>query len=196
MADRLDQADAGRPGRGRRSSDRRAYLRFHDLTKAAGLSRVVKADLHADRFSFSIDEAVLFAAQKMDGKQLRVTNTVLAPQTVVERYKSLADIERGFRVLKSDIEIAPVHHRLPERIRAHALICFLALVLHRIIRMRLRGARTSLSPRKALAMLRQIQQHQAAVNNKAVAGISRRTGEQRDLFAALNIEEPKADTAA
>ena len=44
-------------------------------------------------------------------------------------YKSLADIERGFRVLKSDIEIAPVFHRLPDRIRAHALIFFLALVL-------------------------------------------------------------------
>jgi transposase len=38
----------------------------------------------------------------------------------VARYKGLADIERGFRVLKSDIEIAPVHHRLPDRIRAHA----------------------------------------------------------------------------
>jgi len=43
-------------------------------------------------------------------------------------------------VLKSDIEIAPVHHRLPERIRAHALICFLALVLHRVMRMRLKAA--------------------------------------------------------
>ena len=34
----------------------------------------------------------------------------------MQRYKSLADIERGFRVLKSEIEIAPVYHRLPERI--------------------------------------------------------------------------------
>jgi len=42
----------------------------------------------------------------------------------------LADTERDFRVLKSYIEIAPVHHRLPDRIRAHALICFLALVLY------------------------------------------------------------------
>jgi transposase len=56
---------------------------------------------------------------------------------VVERYKSLADIERGFRVLKSDLLIAPVHHRLPERIRAHALICFLALTMYRVMRMRL-----------------------------------------------------------
>ena len=43
----------------------------------------------------------------------------------------LANIERGFRVLESHIEIARVHHRSPERIRAHALICILALLLPR-----------------------------------------------------------------
>ena len=31
-----------------------------------------------------------------------------------KRYKSLADIERGFRVLKSELEIGPMYHRLPE----------------------------------------------------------------------------------
>jgi transposase len=34
----------------------------------------------------------------------------LTPVEVVTRYKSLADIERGFRVLKSEIEIGPIHH--------------------------------------------------------------------------------------
>jgi transposase len=67
----------------------------------------------------------------------------------VQRYKILADIERGFRVLKSDIEIGPVYHRLPQRIRAHALICFLALVLYRVMRMRLKAAKRSESPTHA-----------------------------------------------
>jgi len=73
----------------------------------------------------------------MDGKLLLVTNVAdLTPTEVVLRYKSLADIERGFHVLKSEIEIAPIFHRLPDRIRAHAQICFIALVLHRVMRMR------------------------------------------------------------
>ncbi len=50
-------------------------------------------------------------------KKLLVTNTDAPPQEVVQRYKSLADIERGFRVLKSDIKIGPARHRLPQRIR-------------------------------------------------------------------------------
>lgn len=52
----------------------------------------------------------------------------MAPAQVIERYKSLADIERGFKVLKSELEIGPVYHRLPERIRAHASIRFMALI--------------------------------------------------------------------
>jgi transposase len=49
-------------------------------------------------------------------------------------------------VLKSDIEIGPVYHRLPKRIRAHALMCFMALVLYRVMRMRLQAAKRSESP--------------------------------------------------
>ncbi len=64
-----------------------------------------------------------------------MTNTLdLTAQGVVDRYKSLADIERGFRVLKSEIEIGPVFHRLPERIKAHASLCFIALILYRVMR--------------------------------------------------------------
>ena len=69
---------------------------------------------------------------------------------IVERYKSLADIERGFLVLKSDLEIAQVFHRLPDRIRAHALICFLALVLYRVMRMRLKAHGSAHSPKATL----------------------------------------------
>ena len=93
----------------------------------------------------------------MDGKLMLVTNVAdLRPPEVVKRYKSLADIERGFRVLKSEIEIAPVYHRLPQRIRAHAFVCFLALIVYRVMRQRLKHAKSELSPEKALAQLRKI----------------------------------------
>ena len=77
-------------------------------------------DLQAEAFSFTIDEDRQRYLELLDGKLLLVTNTDAPAAEVVQRYKSLADIERGFRVLKSDIEIGPVYHRLPKRIRAHA----------------------------------------------------------------------------
>ena len=69
-------------------------------------------------------------------------------------------------MLKSDIEIAPVHHRLPDRIRAHALIFVLALVLHRVMRMRLKARDHAASPRTALDLPGRIQRHQAKIGER------------------------------
>lgn len=191
MARRLDDGDAGKPLRGRKSTDRRAYVRFNTLVRDAGLSRILKADLEADRFSFYRDDAALENAEQLDGKLLLVTNTNLEAGEVVQRYKALADIERGFRVLKSDIEIAPVHHRLPERIRAHALICFLALVLHRVMRMKLKAAGNAYSPTAALKILKAIQRHRVTVGPQTLSGINAATPVQQELFNALETKIPK-----
>jgi transposase len=64
-------------------------------------------------------------------------------------------------LLKSDIEIAPVNRRLPKRMRAHALVCFLALILHRVLRMRLKASNRQEPPVQLLEHLRRIQ-HQPA----------------------------------
>ena len=128
----------------------------------------------------------------MDGKLLLVTNVAdLRPEHVIERYKSLADIERGFRVLKSEIEIGPVYHRLPDRIRAHAMICFMALILYRVMRQRLRASHTGLSPERALSLLRRIQHHRAKLpDDKTIAGISSMTAEQTDILSAIGVSKP------
>jgi len=121
-----------------------------------------------------------------------VTNTQdLKPKEVIQRYKSLADIERGFRVLKSELEIGPVYHRLPDRIRAHTTLCFMALILYRVMRMRLNAADAKISPDRALETLRRIQYHQIRLNQAApVTGLSSISPEQADLFKALNIKKP------
>jgi transposase len=111
-----------------------------------------------------VDEEAVAEAALFDGKLALITNAPdLTAADAVTRYKGLADIKRGFRVLKSDIEIAPVHHRLPDRIRAHALICFLALILYRVMRMRLKAKGHSASPRTALDLLARIQKHTAHI---------------------------------
>ena len=149
-------------------------------------------DLLAERFSFAVDEAALEAAERLDGKLLLVTTlSDLDAEEVLARYRALADIERGFRVLKSDIEITPVYHRLPERIRAHALICFLALVLHRIMRQRLKAAGSAVSPDRALRMLRQIQRHRVRFDGRPFDGLSRASTQQLELFEQLGVAKPK-----
>lgn len=113
----------------------------------------------------------------------------LTQAEAVARYKALADIERGFRVLKSDIEIAPVHHRLPDRIRAHALICLLALVLYRVMRLRLREMLGELvagdcSFPQFLGMLRLIEADLAAAGIACLSLIGQTTNRAEARFAA------------
>jgi transposase len=191
MVGKLDAQDAGKTAKGRRASDRGAYSRFTRAVSKAELTRFIKADLNADRFSWSVDDDAIAEAELFDGKLALITNAPdLTAAEAVARYKGLADIERGFRVLKSDIEIAPVHHRLPDRIRAHAMICFLAHVLYRVMRMRLKAKGHSASPRTALNLLERIQRHTTNIGERTLNGLSTITPEQLELFDTLDLPKP------
>jgi transposase len=190
---KLDGQDEGVKTRGKKLSDSGAKARLYHAVKEARLAHILRVDLKSELFRYTLDENALALAQLMDGKLLLVTNVPdLSPSEVADRYKSLADIERGFRVLKSEIEIGPVFHRLPDRIRAHASICFIALILYRVMRQRLTAAKTGLSPERALEQLRRIQHHQIRLSEdgKPITGISKLTDIHDQVFAALNLKKP------
>jgi transposase len=196
LAGKLDAQDAGQVHRGRKLSDSGAKARFFHEVSDAHLARIIQVDLKSDLFAYEIDDAALARAQLMDGKLMLITNVRdMTPVEVVNRYKSLADIERGFKVLKSEIEIAPVFHRLPERIKAHASICFMALILYRVMRQRLKLAGSELSPEAALADLRRIQRHTVTIDRGApIHGVSTVQPRQAAALAALNVKKPTLDT--
>ena len=192
LAGKLDAQDDGVVRRGRKLSDSGAKARFFHEVSDAHLSRIIKVDLQSDVFTYEVDTQALQRAALMDGKLMLVTNVAdLSATEVVQRYKALADIERGFKVLKSEIEIAPVFHRLPERIKAHASICFMALILYRVMRQRLKLAGSDLSPEAALADLRRIQRHTVSIDSGApIHGVSTVQPRQAAALAALNIKKP------
>jgi transposase len=80
-----------------------------------------------------LDKGKIAAEERLDGKYLiKTSDDTLSLSDIVLGYKQLHDIERGFRTLKSELELRPVYHRKTERLRAHVLICWLALLLIRI----------------------------------------------------------------
>ena len=83
-----------------------------------------------DRLRFARDEAAIAKEAALDGFYVLRTSVPAAaldaPATVLA-YKSLAQVERAFRSLKSvDLEVRPIHHRLAGRVRAHVFLCMLA----------------------------------------------------------------------
>ena len=94
-------------------------------------------------------------------------------------------------MLKSELEIGPVYHRLPERIRAHAAICFMALILHRVMRQRLREASTGISPERALQTLKRMQHFRVSINAaEPLAAVSSITQQDDALLRALGVKPP------
>jgi hypothetical protein len=80
-----------------------------------------------------IDRAKVAAEERLDGKYLLSTSDPdLSAEDVALGYKNLLEAERGFRDLKSTLELRPVFHRIEPRIRAHVLLCWLALLLIRV----------------------------------------------------------------
>ena len=83
--------------------------------------------LNIKEMRIEIDHEKLEEEKIYDGKWVLISNTVLPKMDLILTYKDLAQIERLFRDLKSELEIGPVYHYMERRIRAHVFVCFLAL---------------------------------------------------------------------
>ena len=83
-----------------------------------------------DSFRYERKTANIEREQSLDGIYVirtSVKQEILSSQQVVASYKSLSGVERAFRSLKTvDLQVRPIHHRLPDRVRAHILLCMLA----------------------------------------------------------------------
>ena len=81
-----------------------------------------------------VDRAKVAAEAKLDGKYLlRCSDPAMSAEDIALGYKQLIQVERGWRDLKTHLELRPVYHRLEHRIRAHVLLCWLSLLLIQII---------------------------------------------------------------
>jgi hypothetical protein len=94
------------------------------------MAKHFKLTISDDDLAFEIDQAGVEREALMDG--IYVIRTSVDPnrmsaEETVRAYKSLALVERAFRTMKSiDLRARPIHHHLPDRVKAHLFICMLA----------------------------------------------------------------------
>ena len=83
-----------------------------------------------DSFTYQRKQANIEKEESLDGIYVIRTNVpaeVLSSEQAVRNYKSLSGVERAFRSLKTvDLHVRPIHHRQPDRVRAHIFLCMLA----------------------------------------------------------------------
>lgn len=84
-----------------------------------------------------------------------------------------------------------MYHRLPQRIRAHALVCFMALILYWVMRMRLKAKDRAESPTRLLQQLQRIQQQTVrTADGQSLHGLTEMTTAQKSMFTALELPMP------
>ena len=111
------------------SRDKRAELRGVISTKP-GLNRYLRVTPGG---LLRTDAAKAKAEENLDGKYLlRTADPKLSAEDIAVGYKQLLEVERGWRDMKQVIDLRPVYHRREDRIRAHVILCWLALLLARI----------------------------------------------------------------
>jgi Transposase DDE domain len=111
------------------SKDKRAELRGVISTRP-GLNRYLRVTPGG---LLRIDAARAKAEENLDGKYLlRTSDPKMSAEDIALGYKQLLEVERGWRDMKQVIDLRPVYHRKEERIRAHVILCWLALLLARV----------------------------------------------------------------
>ena len=128
-------------------------IRAGKLTKSninnRGYNKYLKMD---GEISIQIDYEKFNTDAIWDGLKGYVTNTKLTNDEVIENYKSLWNIERAFRMSKTDLRIRPIYHRLKSRIEAHICISFTAYCIYKELERLLKQAKSNLSVKRSVEL--------------------------------------------
>jgi hypothetical protein len=133
-----------------------------------------------------VDQHKVKAEERLDGKFLLTSSDDSLPaEEIALGYKQLLEVERGWRSLKHTLDLRPVFHRKADRIRAHVLLCFLALLLTRVIEVE--TGQTWPAVRRELQRL-----HLGEFQGTAGRVLQRTqtTPAQHQILQALQIDEP------
>jgi transposase len=167
-------------------------------TKRAELRGVISTKPGLHRFLrvtpgglLRLDAAAVAADAKLDGKYLlRTSDPQLSTEDIALGYKQLLEVERGWRDMKQVLDLRPVYHRLEDRIRAHVLLCWLALLIARIVETQASSPDHATTWPRARAELQRLH----AGTFTGPAGLFRQTtpasAEARRLHTALDLPLP------
>ncbi|KXA94261.1 hypothetical protein AKJ65_04955 [candidate division MSBL1 archaeon SCGC-AAA259E19] len=169
--------------------------RGRPMTKNGAMNRVKKILGKSKRlFDVNIEETIEWELdeeewnyeQAIAGKFLLVTTTSLKPNKTMEKYKELGTVERAFDKIKNSLEIRPIYHYKPHRVKAHIFLCILGLLIHKIIE--------KLTDKTAETILKQLKRiHLTELKTPEISRrkLTQSNSRQEEIFEKLDITPPK-----
>lgn len=131
-----------------------------------------------------IDEEKIKEDRKWDGLKGYITNTRLSSDNIIENYRHLWQIEKAFRISKTDLRIRPIYHYRKKRIEAHICIAFVAYALYKELERLLEQNDAGFSPKRAAELTHNMYQIEYTLphSNKTRKKILKMDQEQGILY--------------
>jgi hypothetical protein len=127
---------------------------------------------------------------KWDGLKGYTTNTQLSKEEVIARYSQLWEIEKTFRISKSDLQIRPIYHRLRRRIEAHICISFAACKVYKELERQLKEKKSQYSVQQTIDIIKTIYRVELKTpySNNSYAKLLIKTQEQQKIIDLFNLK--------
>jgi transposase len=140
--------------------------------------------------SIELDLSKLDQDAKWDGLKGYVTNTTLSQDQVVESYRDLWQIEKAFRMSKTDLEVRPIYHQKSKRIESHLIISFCSYKLYKELERQLIEKKVGFSLEKTIDILKSIYAISTVLpqSKQKTEIIMANTNEQKHILEKFNIE--------
>lgn len=125
---------------------------------------------------------------KWDGLKGYYTNSALPVEDIIENYNHLWQIEKAFRVSKTDLKIRPVYHRLPKRVEAHICLNFVAYKIYKELERQLKEMKATISVNQAIEIASYIFSIKAQLpkSKEAIEILLIKSDEQKYLASLFN----------
>jgi transposase len=149
-----------------------------------GYNKYLKLD---GEIKIALDYKKFEADRTWDGLKGYLTNAKMSKDEIIENYRHLWQIEKAFRISKTDLKIRPIYHRLQHRIETHICISFVAYKIYKELERHLTEKQSDLSPEKAIEIAKSIFQIKAQTPDGEVEHMLLLTDEQKNLAQLFNF---------
>lgn len=132
-------------------------LKSGKLTKSSinnkGYNKFLKME---GEVTLAVDSEKVTLDQKWDGLKGYLTNSKMTVEEILQNYRHLWQIEKAFRVAKSELKIRPIFHFKRERIEAHICLNFTAYKVYKELDRQLKEKKSGISPEKVIEIIQNI----------------------------------------
>ena len=132
-------------------------LKSGKLTKSSinnkGYNKFLKME---GEVTLAVDSEKVTLDQKWDGLKGYLTNSTMTVEEILQNYRHLWQIEKAFRVAKSELKIRPIFHFKRERIEAHICLNFTAYKVYKELDRQLKEKKSDFTPEKVIEIIQNI----------------------------------------